>query len=278
MFFYWSGNNMSWMRYMTLYSFRRFNPDWEIILYLSENKNDKTWIGAEEQDFNRYKGISYLDKVKDLNIEIRKVEFPDNIKDIFINASPVHESDLFRYYELYKNGGFYCDMDVIFFRSLNDFYNNIIKNNYDTIIYQYPSYLAIGFLGANKDNQFYKDLFEYGLSNFRTDNYQSLGVDLIYKMFGGNRYDANVMSRIRSRYNDLKLYSIPTDLIYHFDWTKIEYNFNNPIYVNKFPLDSVGYHWFGGSPTSQYYNNIMNEENYKGYRNTFAVIAKKILN
>jgi hypothetical protein len=263
---------------MTLYSFRQFNPDWEVILYLSDNNNDtKTWIGVEEQDFNKYKGISYLDKIKELNIEIKKVEFTDEIKDIFINASPVHESDLFRCYELYKNGGFYCDMDVIFFRSMDDFYDDIVKNNYDTIVYQCNFHMAIGFLGASKDNIFYKDLFEYGLANFRTDNYQSLGVDLIYKMFGGDRYDANVISRIIKRYPQLNIFSIPTNLVYYFDWTKIEYNFNNPIYVNKFPVDSIGYHWFGGSPTSQYYNNIMTEENYKEYKNTFAVIAKKIL-
>ena len=36
-FFYWGGSDMSWMRYMTLYSFRKMNPDWEVILYVSDN-------------------------------------------------------------------------------------------------------------------------------------------------------------------------------------------------------------------------------------------------
>ena len=276
-FFYWSGNNLSWMRYMTLYSFRKYNPDWEVVLYLSNNNNTiKTWQGVEEQDFINYNGINYLDKVKELNIKIEKVELPEELGDRFINISPVHESDLFRYYQLSKNGGFYSDMDVIFFRSINEYYNEI-KDKFDTVVYQCPDYMAIGFLGASTNNQFYGDLFNYGLNYFDTNNYQSLGVDLIYRMFGGDRAHANVLDRIKQRYNNLSIHSIPTDLVYYFDWTKIDYNFSNSIYVNKFPKESIGYHWFGGSQVSQRYNNLMNEDNFRDYTTTFSVIAKKIL-
>ena len=149
MFFYWSGNNLSWMRYMTLYSFRKFNPDWEIVLYLSDNNNTvKTWNSPEEQDFINYKGINYLDKITELNIKIEKVIFLDPNNSKYVGLSPVHESDLFRYYQLYTNGGFYCDMDVLFFRPIDEFYNYVTQNNFDTIVYQCSNYMAIGFLGA----------------------------------------------------------------------------------------------------------------------------------
>lgn len=274
-FFYWSGGNLSWMRYMTLYSFRRYNPDWEVVLYLSDNDNKvKTWNGIEEQDFSNYLGINYLDKLEELNIKIEKVELPDEMKKLD-NLSPVHESDLFRYYQLYKNGGIYCDMDVIFFRSIDNFYNNI--NNIDTILYQSPDYIAIGFLGSSIGNQFYKDIFDFGILNFNMSNYQSLGVDLIYMMYNGNRFTSQILPKIISRYPDLNFYNIPESLVYHFDWTKIEYNFRTAIYVNKFPSDSIGYHWFGGSKISQHHNNIMNENNYRDFNTTFSVIAKEIL-
>ena len=65
-------------------------------------------------------------------------------------------------------------------------------------------------------------------------------------------------------------------LIYFFDWTKIEYNFTNPIYINKFDKESIGYHWFGGSKISQNYNNILNESNFKEHKITFSVIAKTL--
>jgi hypothetical protein len=267
---------MSWMRYMTLFSCRKKNPDWEIVLYLSDNNSSSRWVGPEEQDYFTYTGINYLDKLEELNIKIEKVEWPDELKERFRDISPVHESDLFRYYQLYKNGGLYCDMDVIFFKPLDTFYNSI-KDSYDTIIYQCYEYIAIGFLGSSIDNQFYKDLFDYGVQNFETSNYQSMGVDLIYKMFNGNRAVAYILNMITDRYNTLNFYNIPTSLIYYFDWTKIEFNFQNTVYANKFPLDAIGYHWYGGSKISQHYNNIMNEINYKEHQTTFSAIAKKIL-
>jgi hypothetical protein len=263
---------------MTLYSFRKYNPDWEVVLYLSNNNNTtKTWQGCEEQDFSNYNGINYLSKVEELNIKIEKVEFPEEVRDKFIGISPVHESDLFRYYQLYKSGGFYCDMDVLFFRSIDSFYDNIIRNKIDTVIYQCTGYVAIGFLGASVGNPFYRDLFYFGMNNFNTKDYQSLGVDLIYRMFNGSRAQANILNGIIGNYKNLKVYSIPTELVYFFDWTKIEYNFTNNVYVNKFPKESIGYHWFGGSKISQNHNNMMNEDNFKNYTTTFTAIAKKIL-
>jgi glycosyl transferase-like sugar-binding protein len=277
-FFYWSGNNLSWMRYMTLYSFRKFNPDWDITLYLSDNNNDvKTWVGTEEQDFLNYKGKNYLSEVEKLNINIKKVILPSEVKKKLINISPVHESDLFRYYELYKNGGFYCDMDVIFFRSMDDYYKTTTDNNIDTVLYQCPMYMAIGFLGSSKNNEYYNHLFQLGVTHFKMDDYQSLGVGLIYGLFGGSKSNAIVLDSIEKRFPQLNIQSIPTSLVYYYDWTKIKYNFNNSIPVEDFPMDSIGYHWFGGSKVSQFYNNRMNENNYMNYKTTFSTIAKKVL-
>lgn len=276
-FFYWSGNNLSWMRYMTLFSFRKFNPDWEVVLYLSDNNiTTKTWNGTEQQDFFRYNGINYLDKLEELNIKIEKVELPDELKSI-PNISPIHESDLYRYYQLYKTGGFYCDMDVLFFRSMNSFYNTIIENNIDTVVHQCSTHMAIGFLGSSIDNEFYKELFDFGISNFNTSDYQSMGVDLFYKKYNGDRNRSNILPNIISTHPNLNVYNIPISLIYFFDWTKISYNYENLVYVNKFDKESIGYHWFGGSELSQKYNNILTEDNYRDHNTTFSAICRNIL-
>jgi hypothetical protein len=247
-----------------------------MILYLSDNNiNSKTWNGTEKQDFFSYQGINYLNKIKDLNIIIEKVELPETMK--LNNLSPIHESDLYRYYLLYSKGGFYCDMDVLFFRSIDSFYQNIIRNNIDTILYQCSTYVAIGFLGSSINNTFYKDLFEFGIKNFNSNDYQSMGVDLFYSRYGGHRRNPFIITNIMSRNPNLNIQSISSELIYHFDWTKISYNFSNMVYPNNFPKESIGYHWYGGSEISQYHNNIMNENNYREFSNTFSAIAKKIL-
>ena len=50
MYFYWGGSAMSWMRYMTLYSFRKMNPDWEMVLCLASVDVDR-WV-HRKQDFS----------------------------------------------------------------------------------------------------------------------------------------------------------------------------------------------------------------------------------
>ena len=99
MFFYWGGSSLSWMRYMSIYSFRKLNPDWEVILYISDNTTShKTWNGEPSQDYYQYKRKNYLDNIKDLDIKIEKVEFPIEIRDQIRGMSSIHESCLFRYY------------------------------------------------------------------------------------------------------------------------------------------------------------------------------------
>lgn len=274
-FFYWNGDKMSWMRYMTLYSFRKFNPDWEMILYISDNKNKKNWKGPEEQDFNNYSGENYLDNINDLNIIIKNVDFPDDIKDKLENLSPVHESDLFRYYELYRNGGIYCDMDVLFFRSIENFYNEL--KDYDLLIHQDTKFITIGFLGSSVNNQYYKDIYDIAINNINISNYQSMGVDIIYNIFGGSRKNPLILDNIKKKYNNLKIYNLPSNLIYKFDWTKIGYNYSNSLNVSNFDKESIGYHWFGGSSISQKFNNILNENNYFRYKTTFSELCKNII-
>lgn len=288
MFFYWSGDKLSWMRYMTLFSFKKMNPDWEIILYYSDNKkvngesyDSKEWNGPEEQDFSNYNGGNYLDQVKDLGITIinfEDVDIPNNLKEKFKDISPVHKSDMFRYYDLYKNGGFYSDMDILYFRSFDEEYNNIVENRYDTILYQDPTYVAIGFLGCKKNNNFFKKLYFSLFTIDGKDNYQSFGVDAIYKMFGTNRQKAYIIDKLNIKFNNQTCYSIPKSLVYHFDWNRIIDNYRIGFNIDDFDKQSIGYHWYGGHNESQKVNNEMNEDNYHQYHTvTFSKIVDYVL-
>jgi hypothetical protein len=277
-FFYWGGENMSWMRYMTLYSFRKMNPEWEMILYISKmDIKDKMWKGSEEQDFSNYIGDNYFSKIKDLNIKIKIVNLPNNIKKNVKIISPVHESDLFRYYELNKNGGFYSDMDILFFKPMDELYNDIINHNTDVLLYQGVSYVAIGFLGAKKKNQYFLDLLNYSKIANHHDDYQSYGVDLMYKMFNQNRNNPIIINSMKTFYKNMNFYNLSKDNFYYYDWLRIYDNYHNPFGIDTFPKNAIGYHWYGGSPISQKYNNLLNENNYKDYRITFSEVADYIL-
>lgn len=275
-FFYWGNETMSWMRYMTLKSFRLLNPDWEVVLYISKNKNfSKDWDGNETQDFINYTGHDYFSMVSDLNVKIEYADLSKYIDTSTIN--PIQESDMFRYYELYTNGGIYCDMDVLFFRPIDEFYLNLCDNNIDTLIHQTNDFITIGFLGASKGNPFFKDIFNFAINNVEKSNYQSMGVDLIYKMYDANRQSPFIIDKIKGKYPNLKIENLPSSLIYQYDWTKIKMNFSNNLDIKYFSKTSIGYHWFGGSPISQEYNSILNEVNYSSYSTTFSELTKHIL-
>jgi hypothetical protein len=276
-FFYWSGSDLSWMRYMTLFSFRQFNPDWDITLYISDNKNKNKWYGREEQDFSNYKGVNYLSQVEELNIKVQKINLPDDVKNKVKDLSPVHESDIFRYYELFSNGGIYADMDILFFRPIDKFYKQLIENNTDTLIHQDTGFITIGFLGAESGNSFYKDILDHALDIEKYDNYQSFGVDLIYSIYGTNRQNPYIIDKILQKHPELNIFNLKNETVYNFDWTMIEYNNQYGVDINKFSKESIGYHWFGGHPMSQMFNNTLNEKNYVDYNTTFCKLCKNIL-
>jgi hypothetical protein len=257
---------------MTLYSFRKFNPDWDITLYLSNNGNaERTWNGWEEQDFFAYKGTDYLSKLESLNIKIEKAILPNGIGGL----SQIHESDIFRYFQLCENGGFYSDMDVLYFRSIETYYNKV--SGCDAVFHQDRANVTIGFMGSSVGNALYKNIFDFASANIDQSDYQSMGVLLIYKMFRGQGTDSQILDKIRIAYPQMNIQNLPSNLLYEYDWSKVNFNFSHAIPAKAFSPDAIGYHWYGGNPLSQKWNNVLNETNYKDHITTFSELCKQIL-
>ena len=64
-YFFWQGEQMSWLRYMTLRSFVYHNPDWRAVLYLASNPDyTRTWEGIENQeDYHQNEYENYFSKI-----------------------------------------------------------------------------------------------------------------------------------------------------------------------------------------------------------------------
>jgi hypothetical protein len=178
-------------------------------------------------------------------------------------------------------------MDVLFFKPIDKFYNTIIRGGYDTIIHEYKTLSGysrtIGFLGASVNNEYYKNLFEFGINTYNNINnlesdYQSMGVVLINKMFNKEVSSSLLLDKIILKYPNLNFYNLPTTLIYNFDFTEITKCFTQKIGINQFNYNSIGYHWYGGGVESQKYNSILNEKNYKEHNTTFSTIADEVIN
>ena len=282
-FFYWENNKMSWMRYMTLYSFRKLNPEWEIDLYFDDNNdfNDHKWK-ENIQDYSHFDGVDYFDEIKKLNVNIKQIDSDNDWLSQFKNVTPSGKSNIFKWHQLYKHGGFFADMDIIFVKPIDNFYDYLTENNYNTVFSQnrykdIMNYLSIGFLASNKNNSFYKDIYENCFKFSNQVEYQTYGVNCVYDLYDMTLKNNDVLSASIEKYKDLKIHNVDFELVYPYDSTKIEYCFNNDIDLNELPPNTIGYHWCAGHPTAQKYNSLLTDKNYKDYNNLFCNICKKIL-
>jgi len=283
MFFFFSGTKLSWMRYMTMYSFRKMNPTWEIVFYHSNVSKDYTsdlFVNNPQDFIGANSGKDYLSLLPALNIDIREPAWPEKYKNQVAKLDPVNEADLYRLYQLSIDGGFYCDTDVLFFRSMDDLYSKV--SGFDVLYHEYPAnddtgqwWMTVGFLACTPGSRFFLDLFELGITDLRTDNYQSNGVLLFYRLLKNKNF-TRIGDKLKTLYPEIKFYNMPTDIIYYYDWLQIEKCWNNKFGIESFPRESIGYHWFGGHKASQKFNVLLNEENFHEHKNTFTKIAGQV--
>lgn len=112
---YWGNSTLPWLRYLTLYSFRKYNPDWKIFIFynaekgISSDTEDNYWVKAQALDnIVLYPVAGNLEKVFGLDVSLT----PDD------HMREVYRSDLIRWFLLRTHGGLWSDMDIIYLRSL----------------------------------------------------------------------------------------------------------------------------------------------------------------
>jgi len=271
-FFYWGGDKLSWLRYMTLYSFRKFNPDWEINLYTYRNPiKYKPWNTWEEQDFFKYHGNDYFPLLA--NLDIKEIYWDYGKYGRSLEIGENHKSNILRWEQLSGNGGVHSDMDILYIKPIDLFYNKM--NEFDMTVC-YTTYWSIGLLSYKEKNRFFADVLHNGLVRVNAVEYQSSGVvnikDMLVKKDLENGAD---LESVKRNYPELSVYNFDFDVIY--PWTFTE---SHEIFLKEHKTlkdTTIGIHWFGGNPTSQDTNNKLNHVNYMDYNSTFSYFAKKIL-
>jgi mannosyltransferase OCH1-like enzyme len=253
--FYWGGSKLSELNLLTIISFHKFNPDWEINLYtpIIEN-NDKTWITKEQKI--EYIGDDYYNELEKLNyVNFIKFDFNDIGVD---NGIPeVYKSDFIRWYLLYEKGGGWSDMDILYIKPINELNltGNMLRGdiiNTDTIITYDGFNHIIGFFLTKPKTRFFLDIFNMSKVSLNTQQYQSIGSTMLKTMF----YDINTLI---NRYPDINFANLPMDYIYPYNDSNINiiFNENNLEKINK---NTIGIHWYNGSEISKNFLNIKNND------------------
>ena len=115
---YWDRSPMSWFQTLTVKSFRKYNPDWEIRLYLPK----QVYTGGSRY-IPDYTGPDFFNDVLTFpGVQVIDVDLNDyNISEGHHN---ILRSDILRYHLLYEYGGVWSDFDVIWLKPV-DHFNNI---------------------------------------------------------------------------------------------------------------------------------------------------------
>ena len=232
---YWGGGPMSYMRFLTIKTFLKHNPDWEIqFLYPKYNSKNISWYTYENKDgFVSVK--SFLQETMDLPITKTAIDF----RDFGINNDipEVHKSDFIRMHQLSTFGGVWSDMDIIYIRSMNDFYLNTPENkDIETFICNNEYGHSIGFMLASKNNKFFKKLNELAINEYEPAYYQTLGARLYNKYFS-TMESINVIT---------PAINFSMDVVYPHVAGNEDKILNGKI--TNFTDRTLGIHWYAGHP------------------------------
>lgn len=267
-YFYWGNKTMSFLRYMSLYSFKKFNPNWNIILIKRRNSIIPKEYGWEERlDSLYFKGEDCSNLLDDLDITIKYLEeeYPE-IAELDIQEN--HISDVILWKILSEDGGIVSDTDVLFYKPID--YEKIKDVDVGLISFQgYPrkDYIPLSFM-IGKPNRFFRQMYQKSKNEINTeiwDNSPSL---------------MDSFKQIKNIFNNLNIVRLPSHLVFPFSETKKEpQEYFKMMFEKetKIPKDSIGMHWYGANPNSQRFNNKLTKDNYKNSDNTICKIIQEIL-
>lgn len=248
---FWTGANLSYLRYLTFKSLRHFHPDAHIYLCIPERfgLGQQKW-GGESQDFqNNANCEDYSELLEDLGVEVDFVEYigdPD--------YCPILQSDIFRWIWMRDNGGIYLDTDQIILRNFDTLplEKEFIYCRYDEI--QCGDYCPTGVLGLSKGSPIANIAIEKIANTYRDNSYNSSGPFMMRRALG--------------KMNLSDSFNAPWEYFYPVRGS----NGVEGIYDGSFviPKNSYALHWYGGHGRSQKFNATYNENVMKTSNDTIS--------
>ena len=268
MFFYFDGNNLSYLRYMTVKSFAVFNPTWEIVVTKPATAG-LTSRNLIPLDTDYYRGSDYWPQL--LKLPVRVDVYNDEIVGKYHVAGV---SDVWRFETLVNAGGFYADTDVLFVKPMDEMCR--ILEGYAGLIHYYKDTFYIGFLASTAGNKFFADVAREGRKSLSNADYWSAGACTIGKLLR-DKVAADVpcgMVLLAARYPDTKMY-----IGANADFYPVGNHELNELWTRKdfvVPPQCTGIHWHGASMVAQKANNMVTHENVGTFGNLVCQCAAKI--
>ncbi len=266
---YWGRNKkLSFLRYLTAYSFSKMNPEWEIkVWYPGFPCKKETWSTQEQAHYD-WQGKDYFYELEDIPRVTTKEFF---FKDIGVreDLAEVVKSDILRLYLLSTEGGVWSDFDILFQEPVE----NVIVDRKGAQAYfcqqnNRKKTYSIGFLMGRKGNTIYNLLFKCAKLRSEVDQegYQVVGNKLFKYVLAAGKYNA-----------DHLIGYIDPQSVYPFSYQKVEELFGK--FRGPAKVFGIGYHWFAGHKRASMVDNRMTEENVDRFKYCrIGILADEIFN
>jgi len=231
---YWGGGVLYYLRFMTVKTFMKYNPDWEIRFYYPKFPTKQITWGSEEQKF-LVDGKDFIKELMDLPITKIEVDFTEY--DMSNDMSEVHKSDFIRLELLSTVGGLWSDMDIFYIKPMNLFYANDPEyKDIETFYCDHNYGHSIGFLMGCENNKFFGELRDLSKIRYTKHHYQSIGSSIYNELFRTQK-DINKYT---------PSFNMSMDVVYSHDATYFPEILSQD--KTNFTSTSLGLHWFAGSP------------------------------
>jgi hypothetical protein len=259
-YFYWGAPTMPFLRYLTLYSFKKQNPDWKLVLYKPKILfNELTWI-SHEQKYEIKTEEDYFNKIYDIGVEVRELDvavlgFSNSISEVF-------KSDILRLHLLSTSGGLWSDMDIIYFKPIE---KGLPNNDADVFICCH-GFHSIGLLLACQNNLFFKNIYSKARTRLDIKNYQAVGSTLYGQIFGTSF--GVICDNFKNQNHNV--HNIPFEVVYPCDDLNRMSNDKYSALSHCIKDNTVGLHWYAGHPLTGSYINLISEKNYRNYDNLIS--------
>jgi len=267
--FYWGGNPLSYLRFLTIKSFILMNPDWEVRFHIPKEhySGDAEWVSHSHK--LRYNGEDYMDALSDLGVKpqvfnFRAAGFKEDVHEAY-------KSDYLRWHLLYHSGGFWSDLDVVFFKPLPieiiDAHDFCITADINPPIYY------IAFIYSRKQSPIMGMIHRAAQRscNFDPLNYQCLGNVLVAKCFP--MPPVSYKQHPTTQQENVHIFDPAINLpIKRVSRMEEIFESESDIDLSK----SVGFHWFGGHPMATKWENILTPKAIEVCNNNLCKVIRSV--
>lgn len=233
-YFYWGATPLPFFNYLSIVSFVEHNPEWRVVMIQPDDDVaiKPTWPTPEQK--TNYNGPDYYKRIPP-SVEIEFVDFRAIAGGVDIHH--VQRADILRKWLMYKRGGMWSDMDVLYVKPIDavglrpDVNVSMVNHGWN----------STGVVFASPFTPFYHRLYTDSIERIKSPGgYQHVGPDLINELYPTS-------GLAEATHPALKFQNLAYSTFYPYLPNHIDLFYRTDL---ELPRGTVGVHWFGGAAAS----------------------------